>query len=57
MERQIQIGDLVKHSGPLSSRLGVVINFDLEGEAVLCFMDGKDLWFRSNQLEVINASR
>ena len=53
----MQVGDLVKHSGPLGSRLGVVINFDLEGEAVLCFVDGKGLWFRSSQLEVISASR
>ena len=57
MTPQLQIGDLVKHSGPLGSRLGVVINFDLDGEAVLCFVEGKDLWFRSNQVERVNASR
>ena len=57
MTPQLQIGDLVKHSGPLRSRLGVVINFDLGGEAVLCFVEGEGLWFRSNQLEAVNASR
>ena len=57
MERQLQIGDLVEHSGPLGYRFGIVINFDLDGEAVLCFMDGRDLWFRSNQVERVNASR
>jgi len=54
----VQIGDLVRFSAhPAYVLLGVVVGFDHEAEGVLCFIEGKNTWFRTNQVEVINASR
>jgi hypothetical protein len=56
----MQVGDLIKYSGRIGlhvGRLGVVVDFDHEAEGVLCFIEGQNLWFSNNQVEVVNESR
>jgi len=55
----MQVGDLVKllfthHNKYL---YGIVVEFDRVADGVLCFIEGENMWFSTNQLEVISASR
>ena len=53
----MQVGDLVRHTSIIGSRMGIVIDLDPEANGALCIMKGQKLWFSGHQLEVISASR
>ena len=56
----MQVGDLVQllFTHYTTKHLcGVVVGFDHASDGVLCFIDGESMWFRTNQVEVIGASR
>ena len=54
----MQVGDLVKFSAhPAHILFGIVLGFDHLAEGVLCRMDGQSLWFRTDQVKVVNANR
>ena len=56
----MKVGDLVQllnYGRQPMSEVGIVVEFDHGANGVLCFVKGESMWFRTNQVEVINASR
>ena len=58
----MQVGDLVKFKNcRQAGKVGIIIHANKNSFSTSCVhlvvVDGKDLWFTTNQLEVINESR
>jgi len=54
----MQAGDLVKYLSRHNKYLyGIVVESDHVADGVLCFIKGESMWLRTNQVEVVSASR
>ena len=53
----MQVGDLIRvcDAGGLWGKIGIIIEVDRAADGILCFIKGKSLWLRVNQVRAVQC--